>query len=112
MCNYIPALTDLNNLALSRYRSRESSWNRIVAPSASAAVCGFEGKATGSPLVGKGDDGKYEEGVYTNCNDHPVKIKVKYHYASEDRCVGPGENQLTVNPNLGALVGAEEIGKC
>ena len=84
----------------------------IVAPSASGAVCGFEGKATGSPLLGKGDDGKYEEGVYTNCNDHPVKIKVKYYYASENRCVGPGENQLTVNPNLGALVGAEEIGKC
>ncbi|MGV3155056.1 DUF6355 family natural product biosynthesis protein [Corynebacterium sp. 32222D000AT] len=83
-----------------------------VSPIASASVCGFVGKATGSPIAGKGDDGKYEEAVYTNCKNHPVKIKVKYFYASEDRCVGPGETRLTVNPNLGALVGADEIGSC
>lgn len=72
----------------------------------------FRGKSYGEPYRWQGDDGKYEEDVYTYCKNHPVKIKVKYFYASEDRCVGPDETRLTVNPNLGALVGADEIGSC
>lgn len=77
---------------------------------ASAAVCGFTGLT--SSHIGGGDDGKYEEGTYLNCDSTNQKIQVNYFYASEERCVSPGETHLSANPNLGALTGASKIGSC
>lgn len=79
---------------------------------ANAEICGFVGHATGSTLNGAGDDGKYEEATYTNCKDTPVKIRVSYYYADDEQCVSPGPTTLTVNPDLGALTGATEVGPC
>lgn len=80
------------------------------ASAASATACGFTGLT--SSHLGGGDDGKYEEGTYLNCDKSKQKIRVNYFYASEERCVSPGETHLSANPNLGALVGADKIGKC
>lgn len=77
---------------------------------ASAATCGFTGLT--SSHIGGGDDGKYEEATYLNCDNSNQKIRVNYFYASEERCVSPGETHLSASPNLGALVGAVRIGNC
>lgn len=87
------------------------SFNALyLAPLASAAVCGFDGVTSGN--LGGGDDGWYEEAIYTNCNNHNVRIKVNHFYASKERCVTPGESRLSADPEIGSLVGAEELGPC
>lgn len=82
----------------------------IVTPTAYAAICGFDGVTSNN--LGGGEDGLYEEAIYTNCSDHNEKIRVNYFYDSEERCVSPGETRLSVNPDLGALVGADPLGPC
>lgn len=78
---------------------------------ASAAACGFTGLT--STHLGGGDDGKYEEATYLNCDKSNQKIRVNYFYnSSEERCVSPGETHLSANPKFGALIGADKIGSC
>lgn len=71
----------------------------LLAPFSSASVCGFDGVTSNN--LGGGDDGHYEEAVYTNCSNHNVRIRVDHSYASKEECVSTGETRLSVDPNLG-----------
>lgn len=82
----------------------------VCTTNANAAVCGFTGIAEGFSV--SESTGNWPSGTYENCKDHNVKVRVNYHYASEERCLTPGSTHLTANPNLGALRGVDEIGVC
>lgn len=72
-------------------------------------ACGFTPIVTGNI----GSEGpNYERGVYNNCSDQRVRINVEYAYASDSRCVSPGNTRLYASSSLGALRDAVLWGNC
>lgn len=82
----------------------------VMAASANAAVCGFQGLNSGGFGAGRG--GNYAEALYTNCTKKNQKVRITYYYASRSQCFSPGQTKIYANPDLGALRGAKVIGSC
>ncbi|ALE72090.1 hypothetical protein Ae168Ps1_2659c [Pseudonocardia sp. Ae168_Ps1] len=73
------------------------------AGTAEAAKCGY------STLE---NDTTNNKANYLNCSPGNERIRVEYTYATEEKCVTPGDTPLFANPDLGAVRNAVPIGTC